>query len=255
MKTSDSTDSKAINMLSEADLKAYREQGFVVVHDLLTPDQIERFLNLSHSEELDREGTLKRHYVSDVYRELALEPRVVDKVEQILEGDAEVVQSMYLCKNPGGTGIPLHQDEHYIRNEPSSLMACWIALTDTGAKNGGFCVVPGSHKTGLLSTHQHAADADADEYEEELTLRDREGKQWKERMYRFEIDDLAPESIQTLEIPPGAGVLFDGKLIHGSFGNRSTDQPRLAFAIHYVRAGTWVFRTDVQPTMPVRLAE
>jgi ectoine hydroxylase-related dioxygenase (phytanoyl-CoA dioxygenase family) len=59
---------------------------------------------------------------------------------------------MYMAKKPlGGTGVALHQDTHYIRNEPNTLMACGIACNDTGADNGGLCVVPGSHKQGLFT--------------------------------------------------------------------------------------------------------
>ena len=34
--------------------------------------------------------------------------------------------------------------------------------------------------------------------------------------------------------------------VHGSYANQTTDRTRLAFATHYVRDGTWVFRTDLQ---------
>ena len=53
---------------------------------------------------------------------------------------------MYMDKKPkGGIGVALHQDTHYIRNDPNTLMACWIALSKTEPENGGWYVVPGSH--------------------------------------------------------------------------------------------------------------
>jgi ectoine hydroxylase-related dioxygenase (phytanoyl-CoA dioxygenase family) len=47
-------------------------------------------------------------------------------------------------------------------------------------------------------------------------------------------------------------VFFTGLTIHGSYANRSPDRARRAFATHYVAEGTWVFRTDVQQTVPAR---
>ena len=39
--------------------------------------------------------------------------------------------TVYMNKAPrGGTGIAMHQDTHYLRNEPNTRMACWIALSD-----------------------------------------------------------------------------------------------------------------------------
>jgi len=39
--------------------------------------------------------------------------------------------------------------------------------------------------------------------------------------------------------------------IHSSFANRSPDRQRRAFATHYVKDGTWVYRCDVQDTVAV----
>jgi ectoine hydroxylase-related dioxygenase (phytanoyl-CoA dioxygenase family) len=51
---------------------------------------------------------------------------------------------MYLNKTQeNNLGIALHQDTHYIPNTPNTLLACWIALSDTDETNGGLFVVPG----------------------------------------------------------------------------------------------------------------
>ena len=38
---------------------------------------------------------------------------------------------------------------------------------------------------------------------------------------------------------------------HGSYANESQDSERLAFATHYVREDTWIYRRDIQETVPV----
>ena len=82
-------------------------------------------------------------------------------------------------------------------------------------------------------------------------MRDPDGREWEQRMYSFEIDDLDPESLDRLTVPRGGGVFFTGMTIHGSFSNRSADRPRRAWAVHYVRQETWLFRQDVQDAVPV----
>ena len=56
-------------------------------------------------------------------------------------------------------------------------------------------------------------------------MRSRDGKEWKQKMHRFEIDNLDPKSIMHLNVPAGAGVFFTGLTIHGSFANTSPDRP------------------------------
>ena len=50
-------------------------------------------------------------------------------------------------------------------------MACWIAMSDTNAENGGLCVVPGSNHHGLYGTHknQDAREHDAETRAKRLT--------------------------------------------------------------------------------------
>jgi len=55
-----------------------------------------------------------------------------------------------------------------------------------------------------------------------------------------------------LEVPAGGGVFFSSLTVHGSYANQTADRRRLAFATHYVRAGTWVYRQDLQDMVPVR---
>ena len=146
----------------------------------------------------------------------------------------------------------MHQDLHYLPCEPKSLMACWVALSDTDAENGGLCVVPQSNHGQLFGTHKTENDEDHDSWEIEYLMRDQTGKEWIERMYSFEIDGLKKEDVLNLEVPQGAGVFFSGMTIHGSYGNRSQNRIRRAFATHFTATGTWMFRDDVQFLVPAK---
>lgn len=62
------------------------------------------------------------------------------------------------------------------------------------------------------------------------------------------VDD---EEILRLTVPAGSGVFFTGMTVHGSFANRSADRPRRAFATHFVGEKTWIYRRDLQDSVPV----
>jgi len=240
--------------LTDEQARQYRDDGYLVVPDLLTRAEVDAFVEeQANPKPQDVVDLALRRYTADVAWEgIAKHPRVTAIVRRLMEGRPHVVQTMYMAKRPeGGTGVALHQDTHYIRNEPNTLMACWIAFSDTDRDNGGLCVVPGSHRDGL---HGTAPPSDASEHAswtKDYEMRDADGKTWTESMHSHEIAELDPARIEYLAVRRGSGVFFTGMTIHGSFANRTCDRPRLAFATHYVREGTWVYRTDIQDKTPV----
>jgi ectoine hydroxylase-related dioxygenase (phytanoyl-CoA dioxygenase family) len=232
----------------------FQTEGYVVVEDLLTEEEASCFLN--HLAQEDSAGAygLHGHLRDPEYRSLATHPRVAGAAAQILGGRVRVVQTMLLNKAPqGGKGIALHQDSHYLPNEPNTLMACWLAFTDTDPANGGLCVVPGSHRRGLRTARKNENAEEHASWETTYGMRDRDGREWSQTMFSFQITDLEPESIVRLTVPRGGGVFFTGMTIHGSFSNQSADRPRTAWAVHYVREDTWLYRQDVQDAMLVEL--
>jgi ectoine hydroxylase-related dioxygenase (phytanoyl-CoA dioxygenase family) len=234
--------------LSDGELAAYREQGFLLVPELIPRRQVDAFLEHEGAAGPEAGPRGLQHHRSDpVWRDIASHPEVVTRVRQMIGGEPQIVQTMYMAKEPGGgTGVALHQDTHYIRNEPNTLMACWIAFNDTGADNGGLCVVPGSHRQGLQETgrvrevDQHAS------WENDYEMSDRDGKVWTERMHSHDIHAFTRDQVQMLSVPCGGGVFFTSLTVHGSYANETDDRARLAFATHYVRDATWVYRRDLQ---------
>lgn len=234
--------------LAQAQVERYHREGYLMVPNLLSASEVEEFLK--SEEELAATAAprgLQNHKVEEHWAYLAHHARIGAIVRQLLDGAPLIVQTMFMAKSPdGGTGIALHQDTHYIRNEPNSLMACWIALSDTDEKNGGLCVVPGSNQNGLYDfervrdTSEHAA------WEKAYHMRSPDGREWDEPMFSFDIVGIEPQDILHLKVPCGAGIFFTSMTVHGSYANRSHDRPRLAFATHYIREGTWIDRVDLQ---------
>ena len=235
--------------LTKEQLAAYRMDGFVQVPDLLTPPEIDAFLE-AQAETVAPEVLelgLRRHTGDPQWRYLASHPRVSGIASQLLDGPPMIVQTMYMAKAPrGGTGIALHQDAHYIRNEPGTLMACWLALSDTDSSNGGLCVAAGSHLAPLRNTRPPQDGSEHASWVKEYAMRAPDGREWTETMHSHEVAGVSRDELTFLTVPRGSGVFFTGRTIHGSYANRSAGRPRLAFAVHYVREGTWVFRRDIQ---------
>jgi ectoine hydroxylase-related dioxygenase (phytanoyl-CoA dioxygenase family) len=245
--------------LSAAQVKEYWDKGYLIVPGLLTHEEVDSFVDYENEPKpAEWRSNLRHHADNEQWAYIAKHPNVTSIARQLLNGARPmIVQSMYLEKKPagdgavGGSGIALHQDLHYLPCEPDALMACWVALSDTDGENGGLCVVPGSNQRGDLYETSRANNlVDHDSWEFEYDMRDRDGKVWKQRMYSFEIPGVSEADVVRLTVPKGDGVFFTGKTIHGSYGNRSRDRYRRAFATHFVPEGAWLFRQDVQELVP-----
>ena len=243
-------------MLSNIQLKNYFSNGFIVVDKLLSEEEIDKFLVSQEQNKRKNYNSygLRRHLVDNSWSSLANHKKIVSIVSELIEGDPRIVQTMYMDKQPeGGAGVALHQDTHYIRNEPNTLMACWIALSNTDPKNGGLCVVPGSHKRHLYKTEPPSDEKEHSRWEQNYKMRDEQGQEWVESMHSHQVVGLDLDEIQYLSVAKGSVVFFTSMTIHGSFANKSSNRPRLAFATHYVKDGTWIYRQDIQDTTKVKI--
>lgn len=240
------------NLLTSEQVARYQSDGYLVIPDLLTQAEVDAFLeHEAKPKPPEQQRGLLTHTVDPQWRYLAMHPRIIGITQQLLGGQPMIVQTMYMDKPAGGAvGIALHQDTHYITSEPNTLMACWLALSDTGADNGGLCVVPGSHLTGLRRASKNEDTQEHVTWEAEHKMRGRDGREWTENLVAFQIEDVNPAEIVRLEVPRGGGVFFTGMTIHGSFANNSPDKPRRAFATHYIHESTWINRVDIQDVVP-----
>ncbi|MBT5874403.1 MAG: phytanoyl-CoA dioxygenase family protein [Candidatus Latescibacteria bacterium] len=234
----------------------YEANGYLVVPDLLTSDEVSTFLTHEQDPATEKlRNGLSTHLTDSAWDYLARHPNVAGAASQLIDGAPRIVQTMYLAKAPakdgkkkGGAGVAMHQDTHYLPTEPNTLMACWIAMSDTDAENGGLWVVPGSHKTNLRDTHLNRDSEEHASWVTDHDMKSADGREWTQKFYSFTIDGIDQEDLVPLTVPRGAGVFFTSMTIHGSYANSSQDRARLAFAVHYVRDGSWVQRRDVQET-------
>ena len=224
--------------LSQAQVEAFREQGFLVVEGLLGDEDVETIrsdaIKLCRGEyksenlhpvpnaESDT-AALSRylcihqpHHISPVMREYLAHPAVSRALARLVAPDVKCMQSMLFIKPPRFPGQAWHQDEVYIPTRDRSLTGAWYALDDASVENGCMWVLPGSHRNGYL-------------YPQRLHGRPEE---FDSALESYGFDDRN-------EIPvvcrAGAVVFFNGYLLHRSRKNRS-DRFRRVLVNHYMNA-------------------
>ena len=229
--------------LSPESLDAYHQDGYVVVEDLLTPEEVEalrdRLRAYTHGgrppnglaiqvEPRIQRGELKVDHPGDgirkidflvqnddLFRKLGTHPNIVGIIEQIVGPDIKMFRNSLLLKPPAvGSAKGMHQDSPYWPIEPMDLCSCWFALDDATAENGCMGVIPGSHRWGAMPHVRVTDDYVVDEAH-----------------YDMNEMILAP-------VRAGGGLFFHSLLLHYTAPNRS-DKWRRAIALSYMSAQSY----------------
>jgi hypothetical protein len=220
-------------MLTTAHKHAYDQQGFVIVSGLFRPSEVDAYRE--HFMTLRKHGTypgdlvgvdptsndpLKRfprmihmHRWDAVSLHWMLDDRLNQCMTGLLGREPYAVQTMLYFKPPTARGQALHQDNFYLRAQPGSCIAAWMALDDCDVANGCMQVVPGSHTWPLLCTEK----ADTSASFTDVTVPLPAG--------------CSPEPVL---MAAGDVLFFNGALVHGSFPNTSPDRFRRALIGHYI---------------------
>ncbi len=144
-----------------------------------------------------------------------------DKIKWLSEdlgyGDALLIQSMYIFKQPFiGGEVTCHQDGTFIISEPEPALGYWIAIEDANLGNGCLWAIPGGHIDPLKM----------------LFLRDEKGTS-------FAYFDKTPWDLSKmipLEAKKGTLIVLHGRSPHMSYTNKSA-KSRHAFTLHIVKKG------------------
>jgi ectoine hydroxylase-related dioxygenase (phytanoyl-CoA dioxygenase family) len=163
-------------MLSSADLAAYRSEGFIVLPDILSPDEVEvlrgvtdRFvrdaravaanddiydLEDTHSAAEPRVRRIKTPHLHDPeYARAARHPKIVAVLTD-LWGTVRFDTGKLNMKSAGyGAPIEWHQDWAFYPHTNEDLAAVGIMLDDCDNENGPMMVIPGSHKGPVYDHH------------------------------------------------------------------------------------------------------
>lgn len=223
-------------MLSAQQIEFFQNEGYLLVKGLFSAAEVENFK--AHFEEIRlRENPASGHWNNGLDIETESDPlktyprimqphrrdqeslnwltdeRIRASMTAMLGKEPYAVQTMFYFKPPGARGQALHQDQYYLRVQPGTCVAAWMAVDDCDVENGCLRIVPGSHDWPLLCL----TEADT-----EISFTD--------------VTVPLPEDATELPIEMEAGdvLFFNGQIVHGSLPNKTTDRFRRSLIGHYI---------------------
>ncbi|HTT92576.1 MAG TPA: phytanoyl-CoA dioxygenase family protein [Acidimicrobiales bacterium] len=158
------------------------------------------------------------HKLSATMLGLISHPLAVASLVEIIGPDVKAMQSMMFVKSEGKPGQAWHQDEYFIPTRDRSLTAIWMALDDATVNNGCLWVLPGSHQPGVI-------------YPERVIDDDRFDCTTEAYRFPYRDEDSVP-----VEMAAGSAVVFNGYLLHRSMPNKAPGSLRRAVVNHYMSA-------------------
>ncbi|WP_186446209.1 phytanoyl-CoA dioxygenase family protein [Paenibacillus cremeus] len=220
--------------VSEADVKKFWEQGYLVVEQALSEDEVSTSIEaimdiLSGKSQGSKVQLVKKRSELKTFEEVELaarkvhdyidhEPRlwniahqegILGVMEKLFAEKPKVVQDQAILKPPtGGAEKPWHQDMAYgnlAYDRP--VIGIWIALDPAELDNGCMHVIPYSHREGGAPHY---------------AVRD------------WQLCDASVHVERDVAVPlkPGGVLIFSGMLHHGTPPNFSTKRRR-ALQLHY----------------------
>jgi phytanoyl-CoA hydroxylase len=224
-------------IINEKQKQFYDENGYLVVEQLFNPDEIvfyrDHYMHIraagtypgddsgvqsSDDDPLRRYPRLiNMHRWDDTSLNWMLDERIKQHLTSLVGREPFAVQTMVYFKPPKSRGQALHQDNYYLRVQPGTCIAAWLALDPCDEANGCMQVVPGSHNWPLLCPVQ----ADISQSFTDVTV------------------PLPPDQeIRPINMNAGDVLFFNGSLVHGSFPNVTEDRFRRALIGHYIEGDT-----------------
>lgn len=240
--------------ISDADAQFYQENGYLVVENALSSDEVAALRQetvricrgqLGHVSGLppvlptdSDDDVIQRtlcvhfpHKISEVMYDFLAHPTVVDLLTRVIGPNVKCMQSMLFIKSSGKPGQAWHQDEGFIPTRDRSLGAAWMALDDATVENGCLWVIPGSHRRGIIWPHRQHDDARFDCVVESFN-------------FPYKDEDSIP-----VEVKAGSIVFFHGYLLHRSLPNQAQSGFRRSLVNHYCSAETFLpWQFPAKPT-------
>ena len=219
----------------QVDVAGFHTEGYVIVSRLFSAEEVADYrqhymdmrqrgsypgdfsgIDASSSDPLKKYPRLiHMHRWDEVSLDWMLEERLAAVFRALIGKAPLAVQTMLYFKPAGARGQALHQDQFYLRVQPGTCIAAWMALDDCDEENGCLQVVPGSHTLPVLCP----TDADTTQSFTDVTVP--------------LSSDMQPRPVI---MRAGDVLFFNGQLIHGSFPNRSASRFRRALIGHYIAA-------------------
>jgi phytanoyl-CoA hydroxylase len=235
-------------MVATEHIEQFRREGYVIARGLFSKQEadfyIDHYMRLREASSYpgDFSGVdptsndpLKRyprmihmHRWDEVSLKWLIDPRLNEWLTALLGTEPYAAQTMLYFKPPGARGQALHQDNFYLRVQPGTCMAAWMALDPCDEENGCLMVVPSTHNLPILCT----IPADTTESFTNIAV-------------------PVPKDLPIVPavMEPGDVLFFNGSLVHGSYPNRSANRFRRALIGHYATGDAQKIAQFYQPLL------
>jgi ectoine hydroxylase-related dioxygenase (phytanoyl-CoA dioxygenase family) len=213
----------------------FRERGFVVVPDLLTLAECERFgreveagvrrRTARDTRALEEKSRYEQSFLqvinlwedSPEVRPLTFHPRICEAAAKLIGVPRlRLWHDQALFKEPGGRETDAHQDQPYWPIVETDTLTAWIPLDGSTLESGAMGYLPGSHRVGL----RRFVNIFVGEPEDVLA--------------RPELRGIEPEFVC---VPRGGVAFHHGLTIHLARPNR-TDRMRRVHTMIFFRDGS-----------------
>lgn len=228
-------------MLSDVQKQFYAENGYLMIENAVTPDQLARLQDITyrmidasravttsddvydlddgHSADQPRLTRIKiPHKQNPYFWHVLRHSAITEVLRDLLGPDTTILTSKLNTKAPGGgAAVEWHQDWAFYPHTNDDLLAFGLMLEDVDEANGPLQVIPGSHRGPLLSHHMNGVFCGAVDPDDA---------------------DFDREKIVTLTGKAGSMTVHHVRLLHGSAPNVS-DRARLILFYEIAKADAW----------------
>lgn len=212
-------------VLSDDQIREYEQDGVVFPLKVLTEQEVadaRAGLDALMNGLGERTGSPQFRHLHLFHawaRKLALHPRVLDAIEDIIGPDILLFSSGVFWKRAQDPGyVSWHQDGYKANLNELRYISAWLAITDSSPDNGCMRVVRASHRGGIVPHDTSSISPD--------------------NFVTLEVARQVEESEATdVTLAPGEMSLHHVAIVHGSNPNTS-DRPRIGYAVRYVPPST-----------------
>ena len=208
-------------VLSEADVAAYRDNGYHFPIQALSADEVAGFRRKLEDYEAETGGPIKgemrhrSHVLFSWIDEMIRHPKILDAVEDVLGPNILCWNTSFFIKEPHDPGfVSWHQDATYWGLSSSDVMTVWVAMSPANKVSGCMKFIAGTHR------HQVAHE---DTFNQNNLLT---------RGQEIAVQVNEADAVHVV-LKPGQASLHHVLLFHGSEPNRS-DERRIGLAIRYI---------------------
>jgi ectoine hydroxylase len=231
--------------LNEKELEAYEEDGFIIIPEVFSQKEIKKFKQELKNLELDEKNRRKEEFISEpdsnkirtifnqhlfskIYKKLSKDPRILNKVMQILGSDVYIHHGRINVKRAyRGKSFPWHSDFETWHSEDGlpncRCLSAWLMLTDNTQFNGPLYLIKESHKKFVSCKG--------------VTPKDNYKKSLQKQEYGVPSIDAIKKLSKNDKLVSAIGkagtlVLHDGNILHGSSDNISPDDRTNIFFVY-----------------------